>query len=116
MYTAYAVVTLVTIAINIWASVIDFIPTRSVLANSERVDVPRSWLVPLGLLKGAGAVGLLLGLLGVEPIGIAAAAGLVLFFIGAVVAHIRARALSAMAFPGFFLAAATASLALTLAT
>lgn len=116
MYTAYVVVTLVTIAINAFEAVASFVSAKFMLDNAERVGVPRSWLVPLGLLKGAGAVGLLLGLLGVELIGIAAAVGLVLFFIGAIIAHIRARVFANIAFPGFFLATAIASLALIIAT
>ncbi|MEU4235353.1 DoxX family protein [Nonomuraea sp. NPDC026600] len=45
-------------------------------------------------------------------VGFAAATGLVLFFAGAVVAHVRARAFYKLAFPGGFLALAIASLAL----
>jgi hypothetical protein len=44
----------------------------------------------LGALKLAGAAGLLVGLAGLPAIGIAAATGLVLYFIGAVIAHLRA--------------------------
>jgi hypothetical protein len=47
----------------------------------------------LGAFKAAGAAGLLIGLLGVRPLGIAAAVGLVAFFVGAVITHIRARVL-----------------------
>ncbi len=55
-----------------------------------RKRVPRSWAFPLGALKAAGALGLLAGLV-VPPLGTAAAICLVLFFVGAVVAHVRAR-------------------------
>jgi DoxX-like family len=44
----------------------------------------------LGTLKAAGALGLLIGIRG-PLIGIAAAVGLVLFFVGAIVTHLRAR-------------------------
>jgi hypothetical protein len=66
----------------------------------------------LGALKAAGAAGLLIGLLGVQPVGIAAAIGLVLFFIGALATHVRARVLYNLGFPGVFLAFAVASLVL----
>ena len=46
--------------------------------------------LPLGLLEIAGAVGLIVGLV-VAPIGIAAAAGLTIYFFGAVVVHLRVR-------------------------
>ncbi|GIG68165.1 DoxX family protein [Phytomonospora endophytica] len=116
MYTAYVIVTVVTIGLNTFEALAAFVHAKFMLANAERVGVPRSWLIPLGLAKGAGAVGLLLGLLGVEPLGIAAAVGLVLFYIGAIIAHIRARALASIPFPAFFLATAIASLALLLLT
>ena len=44
----------------------------------------------LGVLKAAGALGLLIGFR-VRLIGIASAVGLTLFFIGAVITHLRAR-------------------------
>jgi hypothetical protein len=70
----------------------------------------------LGLLKAAGAVGLLFGLLGVPFIGTAAAGGLVLFFVGAVLTHFRAGDYSpSVGFPALYLLLAAASLALGLA-
>lgn len=52
--------------------------------------MPQSWLTPLGILKAAGAGGLLLGLIGAPLIGEAAAIGLILFFVGAIITHLRA--------------------------
>ncbi|MGW2749103.1 DoxX family protein [Streptomyces sp. NPDC001450] len=83
-----------------------------VLANSSAVGVPAAWLPTLALLKAAGAAGLLLGLLGVRPLGVAAGLGLVLFYIGALAVHVRARALHNIAFPGLFLALAAGALAM----
>lgn len=57
---------------------------------ADRVRVPRGWMAPLGALLAAGALGLLAGL-AVPPLGVAAAAGLVLYFLGALAAHARAR-------------------------
>jgi hypothetical protein len=115
MFTAYAVVTTITIVANAAAAVIDFARAEFVLANAAELDLPESWLPMLGALKAAGAAGLLLGLLGVPFIGIAAAVGLVLFFTGAIAAHIRARVLPKVAFPGGFLSLAIASLVLAVA-
>jgi hypothetical protein len=53
--------------------------------------------------------------MGVQLVGIAAATGLVLFFVGAVAAHVRARAYRKIVFPGCFLALATASFVLAAA-
>lgn len=115
MFIAYVSVTVVTILANGGIAIADFARARFVLANSAEVDVPPSWIPLLATLKVAGAVGLLVGLLGARFIGIAAAIGLVLFFIGAVVAHIRARVFHNIAFPGAYLALATAALVLAIA-
>ena len=71
-------------------------------------------LLPLAVLKAAGAAGLVLGLLGVRLLAIAAAIGLVLFFTGALATHVRARVFHNIAVPGayFVLAAASAALAI----
>ncbi|OLZ48604.1 DoxX family protein [Amycolatopsis keratiniphila] len=115
MFTAYLIVTIVTIAINAGIAAADFARIPFVLKNSAEVDVPPSWIPPLASLKAAGAAGLLLGLFGVPYIGTAAAAGLVLFYLGAVITHLRARVLYNIAFPGGFLALAVAAFVLDLA-
>jgi hypothetical protein len=112
MSVAYVVVTVVTIIANAWAAFADFVRAKFVLANSAELGISPFWLPPLAVLKVAGAVGLLLGLLGFRAIGIAAAIGLVLFFLGAVVLHVRARVFHNMVYPMGFLALAIASLAL----
>ncbi|GGP77033.1 DoxX family protein [Streptomyces melanogenes] len=73
--------------------------------------VPRSWWTLLGLAKAAGAAGLLVGL-AVPGIGIAAGIGLVLYFLGAVVAVLRARSYKTVAFPVLYLAPVVATLIL----
>lgn len=115
MSTVYVVVTLMTAVAAGGIALADFIPADFVLANSAEVGVPRSWLPALGALKLAGAVGLVVGLLGLKALGIAAAVGLVLFFIGAVVTHLRAGVLYNIAFPGGYLLLSAATLALTIA-
>lgn len=112
MFIAYVIVTVITIVANAGMAVADFARAQSVLANSAEVGLPQSWIPPLAMLKAAGAAGLLLGLLGVRYIGVAAAAGLVLFFIGAIAAHVRARVFHNIAFPGAYLALAVATLVL----
>lgn len=115
MITAYVIVTVVTIVANAGIAVADLVRARFVLANSASVGVPASWLPMLGTLKAAGAAGLLIGLLGCRPLGVAAATGLVLFFIGAIVTHVRARAYATiLPGPGVYLALAVASLVLAI--
>lgn len=60
-----------------------------VVENLTKVNVPMSWLPPLAVAEIAGGVGLLVGL-AVPAIGIAAAIGLFLYFVGAVVTHVKA--------------------------
>jgi hypothetical protein len=112
--TVSAVVLVVTIVANMGIALADFASAKFVLKNSAQVGVSTRWLPVLGALKAAGAVGLLLGLLGVRPIGIAAALGLIAFFIGAVATHVRARVFYNIAFPMAYLALAIASLVVLL--
>jgi hypothetical protein len=86
-----------------------------VLINMAKVGVPESWITILGILTAAGALGLLVGIFS-PVIGIAAAIGLVLFFVAAIVTHLRSRDFS-FGLAGVFLlfgrggtGAATASL------
>ncbi|WP_150254371.1 DoxX family protein [Nocardiopsis deserti] len=111
MNAVYVLVTVLAVLANGGMAVADLLRARFVLANSAAVGVPESWLTALGLLKGAGALGLLLGLLGVPVVGAAAALGLTLFFVGAVVTHLRARNY-ALAYPLAYLALALGSLVL----
>ncbi|MFI6287991.1 DoxX family protein [Streptomyces sp. NPDC051018] len=115
MFTAYVIVTAVTVAANAGIAAADFAKAEFVLANSAEVNVPRTRLPWLATLKAAGAVGLLAGLAGFRLLGLAAATGLVLFYVGAVATHIRARVFHNIAFPGAYLALAVASLALAAA-
>ncbi|MFI7121442.1 DoxX family protein [Amycolatopsis sp. NPDC049868] len=115
MFTAYLIVTIATIAINVWIAVADLTRSPVVLKNSAAVNVPESWIPMLGSLKAAGAAGLLLGLFGVPFLGTAAAIGLVLFYFGAVLTHVRARVFRTIALPGILLALAAAALVVDLA-
>ena len=115
MLPAYIAVVLVTILANTAIAIADYAKAGFVLANSAEVGVPRSWLPLLATLKMAGAAGLALGVLAVPYLDIAAATGLVAFYIGALIAHLRAGVLYNLAFPGLYLALAAASLALAVA-
>lgn len=62
-----------------------------IVESMHAVGVSDRQIPLLALLEILGAVGLLIGIW-VVPIGIAAATGLALYFIGAVIAHIRVKA------------------------
>jgi DoxX-like family len=117
MTTAYVVVALLAIAANAFSGVAALAHFKPIIPGMAKAGVPQSWLTfPIGTLKTAGAVGLLLGLIGVPLIGTAAAIGLVLFFVGAVYTHVHAGDYSAQ-FGGAvgFLVLAVAALVLGLA-
>ncbi|MFD5437460.1 DoxX family protein [Kitasatospora sp. NPDC058063] len=93
----------------------------SVFAGAEYVvkpladyGVPRAWWTWLGVAKAAGALGLLAGL-AVPAVGYAAAVGVILYFLGAVITVLRARAYAHVPFPLVYMAPAAASLVLALA-
>lgn len=85
------------------------VKAQVVMQNSAEVGLSPKWIPYLAVLEGAGTAGLVLGLLGLPLVGLAAAIGLMLYFIGAVLAHIRARVLHNIAFPTVFLGLAVAA-------
>jgi len=114
MFTAYIVVTVLAAAANIFSATLDFIRFKQVLINMAKAGVPESWITMLGALKGAGALGLLVGIR-VPLIGTAAAIGLILFFVGAIITHLRAHDYS-FGLAIVFLLLAVAALVLRLAS
>lgn len=88
MFVLYVGLTLVTALAAAAGTWMNYTHHPIPVAAAEQVQVPESWMVPLGTLQGAGALGLIAGFV-FPPIGLLAATGLVLFFIGAVIAHLR---------------------------
>ncbi|MGW1236800.1 DoxX family protein [Streptomyces californicus] len=111
MNPIFVIATVACIAANLGIAIADYGRAPFVLANSADVRLPSAMLPYVATLKLAGSAGLVIGLLGAHPLGLAAGVGLVAFFIGAVIAHIRARVFHNIAFPGVFLALAAASTA-----
>src|SRR5437588_248599 len=117
MVTAYVIVTGVAVALTALSGLAALVHFTPIVPAMARVGVPESWLTfPIGTLKVAGALGLLLGLAGVPLIGTAAAIGLVLFFLGAIGAHLRAHEHHHVITTVGYLALASASLAASLAS
>lgn len=89
--TAHLTVSVLTIiAVGISAAAF-FRPPEAILESMAEVDVKESWLPVLGILKAAGALGLLIGIgVPMPSVGTVAAVGLVVYFIGAVIVHLRA--------------------------
>lgn len=118
MHIAYVVVGLLTAFVSTVSGVLSIARVEVVVSQLGKAGVPRSWLVfPIGVLKAAGAAGVLLGLAGVPVVGAAAAAGLVVFYSCAVHTHLLARDYSVtFALALGYLGLATTTLALALAS
>ncbi|MFE4259702.1 DoxX family protein [Streptomyces sp. NPDC056883] len=90
MFIAYAVVAAL-LALTLAASAtLTFQRNPAITESMGKVGVPDSWLPRLATLKAAGAIGLVAGLW-LTPLGIAAAIGVTLYFLGAILAHLRAK-------------------------
>ncbi|WP_412537960.1 DoxX family protein [Longispora sp. K20-0274] len=111
MSTAY---TVVTVLAALWVGFSAFSLARKadfVTQPLIEYGVPRAWWGWLAAAKGAGSLGMLVGL-AFRPLGVAAAIGLILYFLGAVIAVLRARSYKTVAFPVLYLAPVAAALLL----
>jgi DoxX-like protein len=88
LFALYAALTSITAIGATVAAWMNFVRHPMPVAAAQQVRIPQSWMLPLGTLLGAGALGLVAGF-AVPPLGVSAATGLVLFFIGAIIAHLR---------------------------
>ncbi len=111
MVTTYIVVTLLAAIAALIAAGIDVVRAEWVRGNMRHYGVPEWTLYPFAIIKAIGGIGLLVGL-AIPPIGLAAAIGLVLYFVLAVLTVVRARWYAHIAYPLPYLALAAGSLAL----
>jgi hypothetical protein len=88
---------------------------EAVVATYRRVGVPEERLNVLAALLLAGAAGLVAGLWW-RPLGVAAATALILYFVLAIGAHIRAHDTAHTPMPALYLVLSATTLALHLAT
>jgi hypothetical protein len=109
MSTTFIAVTGVAAAANLAAAAVDFLRAQWVLGNMTKYGVPHSWLFPLGALKAAGGIGLLVGI-AVPWLGSAAALGLALYFVLAVITVVRSGWYSHVPAPTVFLLLAVGAL------
>jgi hypothetical protein len=112
MFAAYATITIFASLLFGSAAVVYLIGHEFPKAQADMKRLPRSWVPVLGMMLAAGSLGLLGGF-EVPMLGTLAAAGLVLYFIGALLAHLRvgSRKLGNWA---LFFATAVAALAVNL--
>jgi hypothetical protein len=113
MHSASLMVIVLAAAANFYAGLCDFTRPHWLLTNIKRLEVEERWLPTLGILKLLGGLGLLAGF-AVPQIGVAAAGGLVLYFLGAIVTVLRAGWYANLPFPLTWLALAVGSFVLCL--
>jgi len=111
------VIVVVTVVMNAFSGIAALLHWKAIRPGMAKANVPESWLTfPIGTLKTAGAAGLLAGLVLDAPwLVVAAAIGLVLFFVCALYTHVQAADYTAQfGLAAVFLGAASASLVFTL--
>jgi len=62
MFDTYLAVTILAAAANIFSATCDFVRYKQVSIAMANAGVPESWMTMLGILKAAGALGLLVGI------------------------------------------------------
>jgi hypothetical protein len=107
MFAAYVTVTVIAAVFTGFAAVIYLIGHAYPNAQADMKRVPRSWVPVLGLCLAAGSLGLLAGF-AVPLLGVLAAAGLVLYFVGALIAHLRVGSRDLVGWAIFFLTSVAA--------
>lgn len=113
MNVATAVVSCLLAALLVMSAAAKFAATPAFVAGMAKVGVSADQLRPLAVIEVAGAVGLVAGLFW-PPIGVAAAVGVILYFVGALIFHYRARDTAVVA-PSALLLLGVAALALGVA-
>lgn len=112
MFAAYVTVTILASVFNGIAAITYLIGHDYPKAQADMKRIPRSWVPILGMVLAAASLGLLAGF-AVPLLGMIAATGLVLYFLGALVAHLRVGSRRLAGWAVFF-ATAVAVLAVTL--
>ncbi|MEU0991502.1 DoxX family protein [Streptomyces sp. NPDC005953] len=99
MYIAYVVVAVLFALMLVGSGRGKLVREKRVTETITGLGVPLSWFLPLALLEIAAAVGLLIGI-AYRPLGIAAGIGAFLYFVGAVITHLRAKDTKGSVAPG----------------
>jgi len=116
MATAYHVVPALFALITIFSAVLKIRHDPHVVkVINETVGVPMKYFPVLAACEAEGAVGLVAGIW-FPPLGLAAGVGLVIYFIGAVVSHVRVADFKGLGNAVVMLGFSAASLALRIVT
>jgi uncharacterized membrane protein YphA (DoxX/SURF4 family) len=116
VFIALAIITALLAFVAVSSAVMKIRKNEQVVTTiNGTVGVPMTVLPVLAALEIAGAVGIVAGLW-TAPLGIAAAAGMVAYFIGAVIGHLRVRDTKGAVTPLVPLALSVAVLVLRMVT
>jgi uncharacterized membrane protein YphA (DoxX/SURF4 family) len=115
MFIAYAVVAILLAAFLALSGIGKLTGDERVTRTITAIGVPLNWFPLLAACEFAGAVGLLAGIF-LAPIGIAAAAGVGLYFLGATAFHLQAGDRNGVSMPLSLLFIAAAALVLRIAS
>jgi membrane-bound ClpP family serine protease len=107
MFAAYVTVTILASVFTGSAAVTYLTGHDYPKTQMDMKRLPRTWVPVLGGLLAAGSLGLLAGF-AVPLLGILAASGLVLYFVGALIAHLRVGSRTLVGWAVFFTVAAAA--------
>ncbi|MFF8608903.1 DoxX family protein [Streptomyces sp. NPDC015346] len=115
MFIAYVVLAALISFMLVFSARSKLVKDKDIVETMTRLGVPQSWYPLLALAEFAGAAGLLIGIW-YRPLGIAAAIGVVLYFVGAVISHLRVKDVKGTPFPIILLLVSAAPIVLGLAT
>lgn len=115
MFTATVIVSVLLAVLATVSAIGKLTKMEQVIESITGVGVPPERIPVLAALELAGAVGVVVGLW-VAPLGIAAATGLVLYFVGAIAAHLRVGDTKGVSGPVVPLLISVAALVLRIAT
>jgi hypothetical protein len=89
VHIAALVLSIVLALVMLGSGVAKLIHAPGVVIQMEAVKVTRQQMTALGVIEAAATLGLIVGIW-FPPLAVAAATGVVIYFVGAIVAHLRA--------------------------
>lgn len=115
MYIAYIVAASLLALVLIGSGRAKLVKDEKVTEGMRKIGVPDDWFPRLSALEIAGALGLVAGIF-YRPLGIAASVGIIAYFIGAIITHLRAKDTKGLPAPAVLMLVAVAPLAFGIAT
>jgi hypothetical protein len=115
MFVAYIVVAVLLAAVLAMSGRGKLVKDERIVKGLTGAGVPLSWFPLLAAAELAGALGLLVGIF-FAPLGIAAAIGIIAYFVGAVITHVRVSDFKGLPTPAVILVVSVVTLIFRLAS